>query len=73
MFSKFLFYQILQVKIKVKKKIVDALWSDPKDKNGIEPNEARGGGSCFGPNITEKVLERNNLSLIIRSHECKHK
>ena len=49
---------------------MDALWSDPRDKNGIEPNDHRGGGCYFGPNITDRVLEKNNLKLIIRSHEC---
>ena len=50
---------------------MDALWSDPKNTNGVEANEARGGGSCFGPNVTKKMLKDNKLKLIIRSHECK--
>jgi hypothetical protein len=33
-------------------------------------NGARGGGTvCFGANVTEAFLNRNNLNLLIRSHE----
>jgi serine/threonine-protein phosphatase with EF-hands len=31
----------------------------------------RGGGCLFGPDITDKLLKKNDLELIIRSHECK--
>uniref|UniRef100_A0A3Q1FXF5 Serine/threonine-protein phosphatase n=1 Tax=Acanthochromis polyacanthus TaxID=80966 RepID=A0A3Q1FXF5_9TELE len=51
--------------------IVDLLWSDPMPQNGCIPNEVRGGGCYWGPDITEEVLERHNLQLLIRSHECK--
>lgn len=51
--------------------IVDLLWSDPMPQNGCIPNEVRGGGCYWGPDVTEEVLGRHNLQLLIRSHECK--
>jgi len=48
----------------------DLLWSDPQPFNGRSPSK-RGVGYSFGPDITEAFLERNNLDLLIRSHEVK--
>ncbi|XP_047227998.1 serine/threonine-protein phosphatase with EF-hands 2-like [Girardinichthys multiradiatus] len=53
------------------KQIVDLLWSDPMPQNGCIPNEVRGGGCYWGSDVTEEVLRRHNLQLLIRSHECK--
>nr|XP_042125268.1 serine/threonine-protein phosphatase with EF-hands 1 isoform X2 [Peromyscus maniculatus bairdii] len=52
-------------------KIVDLLWSDPKGRKGCYPNTSRGGGCYFGPDVTSKILSRNQLKMLIRSHECK--
>lgn len=51
--------------------ILDLLWSDPMTEDGCIPNNVRGGGCYWGPNVTEDFLNKHNLQLIIRSHECK--
>jgi serine/threonine-protein phosphatase 5 len=48
----------------------DLLWSDPQPFPGKSPSK-RGVGFAFGPDITEAFLRRNNLSLLVRSHEVK--
>ena len=58
--------------------VVDVLWSDPTDSDaetGIQPNTTRdptGVGNIvkFGPDRVSEFLKNNNLSLIIRAHEC---
>lgn len=48
----------------------DLLWSDPQPFPGKSPSK-RGVGYAFGPDVTHAFLERNHLSLLIRSHEVK--
>lgn len=48
----------------------EMLWSDPQPAPGRLPSK-RGVGSSFGPDVTARFLERNSLSLVIRSHEVK--
>ena len=45
----------------------DILWSDPMEENGFAPSP-RGDGA-FGPDVTQQFLDKNNLSLLIRSHQ----
>jgi len=48
----------------------DLLWSDPQPFPGKSPSK-RGVGFSFGPDITDAFLKRNNLDLLVRSHEVK--
>ncbi|CAH3036059.1 unnamed protein product [Porites lobata] len=54
------------------RQILDLLWSDPKPLPGCRPNTFRGGGCYFGPDITERILRKHDLELLVRSHECKY-
>ncbi|XP_032448858.1 serine/threonine-protein phosphatase with EF-hands 2 isoform X1 [Lynx canadensis] len=53
------------------RQVVDILWSDPMAQEGCKANTVRGGGCYFGPNVTERLLQKYNLQFLIRSHECK--
>jgi serine/threonine-protein phosphatase 5 len=48
----------------------DLLWADPQPFLGKAPSK-RGVGYSFGPDITERFLQANNLELLVRSHEVK--
>lgn len=48
----------------------EVLWSDPCKENGRHPSK-RGVGLSFGPDVTKRFLEYNNLELVVRSHEVK--
>ncbi len=58
--------------------VMDILWSDPTDTDdeyGIQPNVQRDSNNYgnivkFGPDVVNNFLTNNNLSYIIRAHEC---
>ena len=50
--------------------IRDALWSDPHETLQGLGASTRGAGVSFGADVTEAFLKRNNLKMVIRSHEC---
>ncbi|KFH17922.1 putative serine/threonine-protein phosphatase 5 [Toxoplasma gondii MAS] len=50
--------------------MTDLLWSDPSPLPGRSPSK-RGVACQFGPDVTAAFLKRNNLKLVIRSHEMK--
>jgi diadenosine tetraphosphatase ApaH/serine/threonine PP2A family protein phosphatase len=48
------------------------LWSDPNDQVKEVLNSPRGAGKLFGKSVTEKVLRKLNVKILIRGHEpCK--
>lgn len=52
-----------------KKFLEDLLWSDPDDRvQGVSPSP-RGAGNLFGKDVTEKVLGKLNVKILIRGHE----
>ncbi len=48
----------------------DILWSDPSPLDGKHPSK-RGVSIEFGPDISKKFLDSNNLNLLVRSHQNK--
>ncbi|MGH0143679.1 UNVERIFIED_CONTAM: hypothetical protein FKN15_000634 [Acipenser sinensis] len=48
----------------------DLLWSDPQAPDGRSVSK-RGVSCQFGPDVTKRFLEQNQLNYIIRSHEMK--
>jgi len=39
------------------------LWSDPSLQMGLSPNQERGIGLLWGPDITQQFLRTNNLKV----------
>jgi serine/threonine-protein phosphatase 5 len=50
--------------------MTELMWSDPQPFPGRSPSK-RGVGIAFGPDVTERFLSKNNLELVVRSHEVK--
>eukprot|EP00929_Paragymnodinium_shiwhaense_P023483 TRINITY_DN1468_c0_g1_i1.p1 TRINITY_DN1468_c0_g1~~TRINITY_DN1468_c0_g1_i1.p1 ORF type:complete len:579 (-),score=134.64 TRINITY_DN1468_c0_g1_i1:305-2041(-) len=52
--------------------IIDFLWGDPRGGDGYGPSYRRGKGVyMYGPDVSNKFCEANNLQCIVRSHEVK--
>jgi diadenosine tetraphosphatase ApaH/serine/threonine PP2A family protein phosphatase len=50
--------------------VLDIVWSDPcVDESGYQPSK-RGTGSIFGAGALKKFLTENNLTKMIRGHQC---
>jgi protein phosphatase len=47
----------------------DLLWSDPNDMVKRVLNSPRGAGKLFGKSVTEKVLNKPGVKVLIRGHE----
>ena len=50
--------------------VVNVVWSDPGRADGSLFNTVRGGGCVWGPDVTKAFLEKYDLELLVRSHEC---
>ncbi|KAJ9114247.1 hypothetical protein QFC22_005699 [Naganishia vaughanmartiniae] len=48
----------------------ELLWTDPQDAPGRGPSK-RGVGVGFGPDVTRRWCEANNVTAVIRSHEVR--
>jgi protein phosphatase len=49
--------------------LADMLWSDPSDNIRETSASPRGAGKLFGANVTDRVLERFRVKILIRGHE----
>ena len=50
--------------------VAEMLWSDPQEADGWGPSK-RGIGVAFGPDVTRRFLDSNDLDIVVRSHEMK--
>jgi len=46
------------------------MWSDPQPDSGMSPNEERGCGMRYGPDVVRSFLADHGLKYLIRSHEA---
>ncbi|CAE7242649.1 Ppp5c [Symbiodinium sp. CCMP2592] len=49
----------------------DLMWADPRDIQGVSTGDRGPTTIVFGEDVTQRFLERNSLSFMIRSHEVK--
>uniref|UniRef100_A0A7S1BDI8 Serine/threonine-protein phosphatase n=1 Tax=Corethron hystrix TaxID=216773 RepID=A0A7S1BDI8_9STRA len=58
------------------KDLWDFLWSDTREENGFGESE-RGEDDdmsfTFGPDVTKEFLEKNDLNMVVRSHDVRYK
>ena len=47
----------------------DILWNDPQTELGKNQGMRGAASMFFGPDVTEDFLRRNNLQLLVRSHQ----
>jgi diadenosine tetraphosphatase ApaH/serine/threonine PP2A family protein phosphatase len=47
----------------------ELLWSDPNSKEGFKKGARGGNTTTFGFDVTQKFLDKNNLQVLIRSHQ----
>ena len=50
---------------------IENICSTSQLRGVIQISNKKGGGCLFGPDITDKLIDKYKLDLIIRSHECK--
>ena len=50
--------------------LISLLWSDPEDSIQEFKESYRGTGYIFGCDAFERFIQKNNINLIIRGHEC---
>jgi len=47
------------------------MWADPMPENGVRVNHERGDIPCaFGPDITRRFCQDNNITFVVRSHQA---
>lgn len=49
--------------------MIDSLWADPDENNGLKKSPRGETLITFGPDITLRFLKENNFNLMIRSHQ----